>query len=159
MLRMASTGLGIGFETMTEQVWDVSAWTDSLVFLQIVDLSTKKHISVDEITEYHQAPVTDAGSVPPTPRAVLYASTPNPFNPRTTIAFDLPRAGHARLDLFDVRGRRLRRIVDALLPIGTHRCAWDGKLANGTAAASGTYLYRLFVDGQMVAARTATLVK
>ncbi len=159
VLRMASTGPEGGIETMAEQLWDVSAWTDSLVFLAIVDQSPKKHISVDEIREYYQAPVTDAGSAPPAPRATLYASTPNPFNPRTTIAFDLPRAGNVRLDLFDVRGRRLKRLVDALLPAGTHRYTWDGKLASGTAAASGTYLYRLFVDGEMVAARTATLVK
>jgi flagellar hook assembly protein FlgD len=86
-------------------------------------------------------------------------NTPNPFNPRTTIAFDLPQPGRARLQIFDVRGRRLRGLVDGVLPAGTHRVVWDGRLDNGLPAASGTYLYRLDLDGRPAGARTATLLK
>jgi len=137
----------------------VSAWTDSLVYLSIVDQSPTGHISVDEIREYIQSDAVDAGGVPRMPRATLYVNTPNPFNPRTTIAFDLPRAGRAQLQIFDVRGRRLRGLVDSVLPAGAHQVLWDGMLESGRPAASGTYIYRLDLDGRPAGARTATLVK
>lgn len=159
LLQMAATGPPDSSETLAEQIWDVSAWKDSLVYLSIVDNSATGHISVDEIREYFQPDAADVGGAPATPRATLHVNTPNPFNPRTTIAFDLQRAGHARLEIFDVRGRRVRRLVDAALPAGTHRVIWDGHRQNGAPAPSGTYLYRLDLDGKPAGARTATLVK
>ena len=159
LLQMAATGPADSSDTLQEQVWDVSAWTDSLVYLSIVDQSPTGHISVDEIREYFQLDAADAGGAPPMPLATLYVNTPNPFNPRTTIAFDLPRAGRARLQIFDVRGRRLRGLVDSVLPAGAHRIVWDGMLESGRPAASGTYIYRLDLDGRPAGARTATLVK
>jgi hypothetical protein len=157
VLRIAATGPANGSEAMQEQVWDVSAWTDSLVYLSIVDQSPSGHINVDEIREFFQPPVTDAA--PHLLQARLHANAPNPFNPRTTIAFDMPRAGRVRLDIFDVRGRWLRGLVDATLPAGAHRAIWDGRLENGSEAASGTYVYRLRLDGVPAGVRTATLVK
>jgi hypothetical protein len=159
VLQMAFTGPVNSSDTLQEQVWDVSAWTDSLVYLSIVDQSPAGHISVDEIREYFQPDAVDVGGVPPVPLATLYVNTPNPFNPRTTIAFDLPRAGRVRLEIFDVRGRRLCGLVAAVLPAGAHRVIWDGMLESGMPAPSGTYVYRLDLDGRPAGTRTATLVK
>jgi hypothetical protein len=79
---------------------------------------------------------------------VLHQNVPNPFNPVTTIAFELPQAAQARLDVFDVRGRRVRRLVDARLDAGPHTFTWDGKDTQGTAMPSGVYFYRLHGDAQ-----------
>jgi len=68
---------------------------------------------------------------------------PNPFNPSTTISFDLPVSMHAVLEVFDVRGRRVARLLDAGLPAGRHDVVWDGRDAQGRAAGSGVYFYRL----------------
>lgn len=158
VLRISSTGVD-GSEWMSDVVWDVSAWTGQSVYLKIVDASITGHINLDEVVEYYQPPITDVGGTPGVRRAVLHAAAPNPFNPATTLSFDLPQAAHARLELFDVRGRRLRTLFDAPLGAGTHRVVWDGKLPGGGTAASGTYLYQLFLDGAVAASRSATLVK
>lgn len=68
---------------------------------------------------------------------------PNPFNPRTTVAFDLPRPGHASVAVFDLRGRLIRSLVDGVEAAGTHEVVWDGCDARGQAVAAGTYLLRL----------------
>ena len=80
-------------------------------------------------------------------------SRPNPFNPRTTIRFDLPAAGQVRLAVYDVAGRLIRVLVDGELFPGTHEAVWDGRGATGRAMASGTYLARLEAGGKVETVR------
>ncbi len=78
----------------------------------------------------------------------LLGAVPNPFNPQTTVRFTLPNAGTATLRLYDVQGRLVRTLVDGVRPGGLNEVRWDGRDANGRAAASGTYFARLQADGQ-----------
>lgn len=91
---------------------------------------------------YSPALVVDVPPETPT-RAVLAANTPNPFNPSTTLAFDLPADGRARVDVYDVQGRRVRRLYDGAAPAGRTRVTWDGRDDRGRGLPSGTYLARL----------------
>ena len=89
------------------------------------------------------APPSLVAPVPAGREAVRLAGWPNPFNPRTTVAFELPHAAHARLVLHDLAGRLVRVLVDGSLPAGAHQVAWDGRDAAGREAASGLYVARL----------------
>lgn len=73
----------------------------------------------------------------------LFANAPNPFNPATVIRFELPAPAPARLSVHDVRGARLRVLLDRVLPAGEARVDWDGRDAAGRRVGSGVYLYRL----------------
>jgi hypothetical protein len=86
------------------------------------------------------------GDVPANATALRGAS-PNPFNPRTDIHFELARAGRAQLSVFDPRGRLVRVLADADLPAGSHVVTWDGTDATGRLAASGVYFLRLEAAG------------
>jgi hypothetical protein len=92
----------------------------------------------------------DAIAAPPPAGATLrlLANHPNPFNPATRLAFETPRAGHVRLEIVDVRGRRLRLLLDGELPAGRHALDWDGRDDAGRALPSGLYLSRLGLDGE-----------
>jgi len=68
---------------------------------------------------------------------------PNPFNPATTLAFDLPRAQAVNLTVYALDGRRVRTLLQDALPAGHHAARWDGRDHAGRPAAAGTYLYRL----------------
>jgi len=75
------------------------------------------------------------------PRApVLLASRPNPFNSGTTLDFTLPAAGRAVLAVHDAAGRRVRALLDAVLPPGAHGVAWRGDDDDGRPVAAGVYL-------------------
>lgn len=76
-----------------------------------------------------------------TPR--LLGNYPNPFNPDTRIEFELPRAMHVRLAVFDIRGRLVQTLVEGTREAGRQDAVWDGRDHSGGAAASGVYLYRL----------------
>ncbi len=75
--------------------------------------------------------------------AVLRQNRPNPFNPVTSIGFSLPQGGPARVTVYDSAGRRVRTLLDDVLPAGDHSVMWDGRMGDGRAAASGVYVYRL----------------
>lgn len=70
-----------------------------------------------------------------------YPNHPNPFNPRTTLAFDLPAAAaQVRLRLYDLHGRHVASLVDGPLPAGRHGVVWNGADDAGRAVASGVYV-------------------
>jgi hypothetical protein len=68
----------------------------------------------------------------------LHGNYPNPFNPTTTIAFDLPEAVNVNLTVFDVLGRKVVTLVNGESRAGRHKVSFDA-----TFLASGFYLYRL----------------
>ncbi|MFQ5599912.1 MAG: FlgD immunoglobulin-like domain containing protein [Candidatus Krumholzibacteriia bacterium] len=76
-------------------------------------------------------------------RTSLHQNVPNPFNPMTEIRFDLARAGHVELRIYDVAGRLVRTLTRGEYPPGIHRFVWDGHDDAGGRVASGVYLYRL----------------
>lgn len=88
------------------------------------------------------APV--AGSLPPSP-AHLTAS-PNPFNPSTVLRFRAEAAGSARLVIHDLRGRRVRMLLDGPVAEGEQVATWDGRDDRGRTVAAGAYLARLTGD-------------
>ncbi|MFO7581993.1 FlgD immunoglobulin-like domain containing protein [Guyparkeria sp.] len=77
-------------------------------------------------------------------RCILHASYPNPFNPRTTIAFETPRREEISLRVFDLSGRLVRNLIvgEPRAP-GRHEVVWSGRDDAGRQVASGTYFYRL----------------
>ncbi len=73
----------------------------------------------------------------------LKANYPNPFNPSTTINFDVPEASDVRLEVFDMMGRRVATLVNGQLGAGRYEAIWDARSDAGAPVASGVYLYRL----------------
>jgi hypothetical protein len=93
--------------------------------------------------------VADTTDVDALPRAVtLEQNVPNPFNPRTTIAYVVPAGGASvRLEVLDVAGNVVRTLVDGVRPEGRQVAVWDGADDAGRAMAAGVYLYRMTADG------------
>jgi len=73
----------------------------------------------------------------------LHSAYPNPFNPSTTIAFDLARAGRVRLDIYSLDGRLVSSLVNEDRDAGRHHVVWQGVDRAGRAVSSGTYLCRM----------------
>jgi hypothetical protein len=76
-------------------------------------------------------------------RFVLFQNWPNPAVGKTAIAFDLPKAGHVSLKIFDVSGALVRTLADEPMGPGHHRLLWDGRSERGQKVSSGVYFYRI----------------
>ena len=88
--------------------------------------------------------------------AVLTQNHPNPFSGRTTIRYALAQPGAVTLEVFDLVGRRVATLLDdTVQPAGEQAVRWDA----AAGLPSGLYVYRLTVDGRVVANRTMVLVK
>jgi hypothetical protein len=89
----------------------------------------------------------------------LHPCHPNPFNPATTISYDLPEPATVSLQVFDVSGRLVRTLVQGeTVPSGRHEVVWNGQDETGRSVGSGIYFYRLEA-GDFAATRRMSLVK
>jgi hypothetical protein len=77
----------------------------------------------------------------------LHQNVPNPFNPVTTIRYDVPMgSGDVMLRVYDVSGRLVRTLVNGAVGPGQRAVTWDGRNARGQLVATGVYFYRLTSD-------------
>jgi hypothetical protein len=80
----------------------------------------------------------------PTLRTRLLPNRPNPFNPNTTIAYELAQTSRVRIEIFDATGARVRYLVASRIEsAGLRQVVWDGRNDRGAALASGVYLIKL----------------
>jgi hypothetical protein len=79
----------------------------------------------------------------------LERNFPNPFRSRTTMQYALPHDARVRLAVYDVSGRRVASLVDAVQPAGRHGLTWDGRGDGGGRVPSGVYFARIEAAGQV----------
>lgn len=99
---------------------------------------------------------TDALMVPR--QTFLYPNVPNPFNATTEIRFSVGASGRAIVDVYDVRGARIRRLFDGLAPTGQlQRLVWVGTDEVGRRVSSGVYIVHLNAGGTSIAHKLTLL--
>ena len=105
-----------------------------------------------------EAPPAGVPQTEPMPvEFALHPARPNPFSGETTLRFDLPTAARVRIDVFDVQGRRVAKLLDQPMVAGRHAATWNGRVERGGGTRAGVYLCRI-TAGAFVAERRITLV-
>ncbi len=88
----------------------------------------------------------------------LFQNYPNPFNPNTTISYALPQPAHVQVEIFDVNGQEVKRLVDQVCSAGVHSVVWNGTDEAQRKVPSGIYICRLSA-GEVVLQRKLILTK
>ena len=94
------------------------------------------------------APITDS----------LNANYPNPFNPSTTISFSLSKSSNLQIEIYNIKGQKVKSLINDYQQAGNHNIIWNGKDDNGHEVSSGIYLYKMEV-GEYSAIRRMSLIK
>lgn len=89
----------------------------------------------------------------------LYDNFPNPFNPQTTLRYDIPKSGHVELKIFNIQGQLVRTLLDAIKPAGSYQAIWDGRNEEGIYQASGVYFYRLKAGDRFAETKRMVLLR
>ena len=84
------------------------------------------------------------------PQQLSVKNYPNPFNPDTTIEFELPQESDVTLEIFNIKGQKVRKLYDCYSAPGIYSLYWNGKDDNGRQLPSGIYLYKLVTEYEVV---------
>ena len=90
-------------------------------------------------------------------RIILYQNYPNPFNPFTKIKFEIQQKRRIKLEIFDVTGKLIRKLIDNEMNAGFHELFWDGKDAKGEQVHSGVYFYSLKNNNRVITKKMTLL--
>ncbi len=91
--------------------------------------------------------------------AIKLRSYPNPFNNSTTIAYDLDRANHVAISIFNVLGEKVKTLTNGLQQPGSHAVSWRGDNDFGLTVSSGTYFFALTIGGVRTRTERLTIAK
>jgi hypothetical protein len=87
--------------------------------------------------------------LPPTSKLSL-SNYPNPFNPSTTISFNLPAPGLVKLNVYNIKGQLVKTLANEQYAQGNHTLTWNGTDNNSTSIASGVYFARITNGGKEI---------
>ena len=90
--------------------------------------------------------------------AHLFNNYPNPFNPETTIKFETKQAGDVTLEVYNIRGQKIKTLVNENLPAQSHSVVWNGTDDNNKSVSSGVYFYKL-KSGRYTSTKKMILMK
>ena len=79
-------------------------------------------------------------------RFALYPNYPNPFNPLTSITYDIESNSHVKVNIANVKGNHIRYLINEYQFSGTHSVLWNGRDDNGNPVPSGIYFYTMAVN-------------
>lgn len=129
-----------------QYVYDLSAFDHQDIYVGIQVVGTDGFIfMLDDFNVKSNNP----GAVVPDPLTLVTELTgnyPNPFNPTTSINFSLAKDSNVNLAIYNVKGQKVKTLINNKMTAGKHNIVWDGKDSNNRQTASGVYFYRFEAD-------------
>ncbi|MBU8921554.1 MAG: T9SS type A sorting domain-containing protein [Bacteroidales bacterium] len=154
-----STGTVAGSGVVDSLQWNTTGYLGGLYLIEIVTIDDEgiqcRDLRLGGIPEY----IVGDDPVIPGAGTMLRGSYPNPFNPSTTIEFYIAERTSVSITIFDISGRRVRRLIKAEeYDTGLFKEQWDGRNDKGSQLASGVYFCR-FEAGNNIFARKLILLR
>ncbi|HQO18283.1 MAG TPA: choice-of-anchor J domain-containing protein [Candidatus Cloacimonas sp.] len=144
-----------------EYVYDLSQYDGQNVFIGIRCVSNSAiAFLVDDFSVHSDGGYIVDNDDPSAPSFVndLKGNYPNPFNPETTIRFSTAAKGPVTIDIYNIKGQLVRKLLNTTLEAGNHNIVFDGKDENGKFIASGMYFYKM-QTGKFSSIRKMILMK
>ncbi|MDD2230381.1 MAG: FlgD immunoglobulin-like domain containing protein [Candidatus Cloacimonetes bacterium] len=146
--------LAYGAELELRVFYDTKAAYNPIPRYQTWNIETEQYennaLTLTERQPYYMMKM-DAGSLNDTPAPKLYmANYPNPFNPDTTLRFSLPEDAEVILDIYNLKGQKVRKLLSGSQTAGMHTCLWDAKDNSGNKVSSGIYFAVLSTHGNQL---------
>jgi len=93
----------------------------------------------------------------------LYQNFPNPFmislHGETQISYTLEKPSHIEISVYNIKGQHVKTLLDDNISSGDHYVRWDGKDSHGTEVTTGTYLYQLSINDQIIHVNKCIIMK
>ena len=128
-----TTGLNLPpFDIMDNlRIWDGDGNGSEIIDMGAYEFGAPPYVDIDD------------NLIVQTPEVFLQQNYPNPFNPTTMISFSIPVESKVGLSIFNIKGQKVKTLVNEVLPLGEYSAIWDGRDSNGNLISSGIYFYKL----------------
>ncbi|MDD4232370.1 MAG: choice-of-anchor J domain-containing protein [Candidatus Cloacimonetes bacterium] len=142
----------------TEYSYDLSQYDDQSVYIGIQCISDDAFVFyVDNFTVYSGS--SDNNDVnAPVVKTELKGNYPNPFNPETTIRYSVKDNGPVSLEIYNLKGQLVKRLVNTEKAAGEHTVIWNGTDMNNRNVSSGVYFYKM-TSGKYSASKKMIMMK
>jgi len=131
-LGISQPGTGVSWTGTTGGVW--TPYADGVYMIRLVG----------------ESGVSDTDVVLPKPATLTAKNYPNPFNPETTIEFNMPTRGRATVEVYNIKGQLVNTLLNNEVTAGDHRVIWSGQDSQGNGVTSGVYFYKVKTDGESI---------
>ena len=146
------------FDNMVRQYLGAGAFSMNTVYYD-PDSDTWGHSSGDRFINVLAVDSSnDADDMIPN-KSQLLGNYPNPFNPKTEISFQISEVSNVTVDIYNVRGEKVKSLVNDILTPATYSYIWDGTDNQQNSVGSGVYFYTLSLDGKIVGQQKMVLMK
>ncbi|MDN5354722.1 MAG: hypothetical protein PWQ09_1478 [Candidatus Cloacimonadota bacterium] len=108
---------------------------DGQEYMFVVEVSAIEVFEINNTSNIGELEVVDMGT--------NLSNYPNPFNPETTINFSLNEAGPVELAIYNIKGQKIKTLVNETLPAQNYNIVWNGRDDNNQQVSSGVYFYRM----------------
>jgi hypothetical protein len=129
--------------TISWRVDDNASGTILMVGNKTVQLTTAGEAHIPDAATRLSLSFAPSSAIELPKEYALHQNFPNPFNPATTIRYDLPEASHVRIVIYDALGRQVAILGDEVQEAGFKSMEWNATNNQGHPAASGMYFYRI----------------
>jgi len=141
-------------ELINTYIWNLSTRDWEIYEDYLVTVNGYQGVSIldlESITSINEYPIVQSD--------IELSNFPNPFNPTTTIIYQLPENGKVELNIFNIKGQKVKQLVGNQLSAGEHSVVWDGRDENNLPVSSGIYFYRLEIDNLEINTKKCLLLK
>ena len=163
-------GIAIINAIRLESIPENTTGSTSLAYFDFARMESSSRNSITDLEIIFDLQASETGNVqrgllqqemtliPVPTRFALYPNWPNPFNPETTITYDVAKEDIVRILIYNLSGQPIRTLVNRWHSTGTYSAIWDGKNESGQDVASGVFPCRM-VTSEFVTTRKMMLVK
>ncbi len=140
------------------------SYENSKTVITSIPLYFMEAIQAEEFTNsvfayFDESVENESNETVPGPPTLRLSNYPNPFNPSTTIRFNLPMKSNIDLKIYNLKGQLVKSIYKSNLTSGNHTITWNGDNDKGNKLSSGIYLYKLKTDSGLSQTRRMLLIK
>lgn len=142
----------------TVQVPNFRAFYFSFDLSQLNNPNQREELFASMLSWFEVSPSAVAEDIMPSAVSAILGNYPNPFNPSTTISYYLASSASLELEIYNIKGQRIKKLLNAPQTAGKHTLSWNGRDDNGNEVGSGIYFIKLS-DGKLTDTRKMTLIK
>ncbi len=145
-------------DTWTNYSYNLSAYAGQTIRVAILCVSNDAFMFMVDNFRVTDEDVTSNSNNASIVTSELLGNYPNPFNPETRITFFTKENGHVSLDIYNIKGQKVKTLLNDTLEAGNHNVTWNGTDDNGKNVASGVFFYRM-KSGKYTSTKKMILMK